>query len=98
MAYSMIINPQSPIKLVQRAMGLDGSRGFGILAQRTIQENEYIYELPGMIAKSARPSIQSNLSIIIPHHCQKQGTEERVFFGPLRFVNHLCLGYNVMAS
>ena len=98
MAYSMVINPLSPIKLVQRPMGPSGSRGFGIIARRPIQNKEYIYELPGMIAKSARPSIQSKLSIIIPHHSQKQGKEERVFFGPLRFVNHLCEGFNVMVS
>ena len=98
MAYSMVINPLSPIKLVQRIIGPHGPRGFGIIAQRSIQKNEYIYELPGMIAKTSRPSIQSNLSIIIPHHRQRQGTEERVFFGPLRFVNHMCKEYNIMVS
>jgi len=98
MAYSMVINPLSPVKLVQQTMGSGGPRGFGIIARRAIQKNEYIYELPGMIAKTSRPSIQSKLSIIIPHHRQRQGTEERVFFGPLRFVNHLCEGYNIMVS
>src|SRR6266700_3081047 len=80
MAYSTVINPFSPVKLVQRMIGPDGPRGFGI------------------IAKPACPSIQSKLSVIIPHHCQRQGTEERVFFGPLRFVNHLCKGYNIVVS
>lgn len=98
MAYTMVINPSSPVKLVQRKIGPDGPRGFGIVARRPIQENEYIYELPGMIAKSARPNIQSKLSVIVPHHSQKQGKGERVFFGPLRFVNHQCEGYSVVVS
>ena len=98
MAYSMVINPLSPIKLVQQQIEPDSLLGFGIVAQRPIQENEYIYELPEMITKTARPSIQSNLSVIIPHHCQKQGTEPQVLFGPLIFVNHLCEGYNIMVS
>jgi len=97
-AYSMVINPSAPIKLVQRPIGPGGPRGFGIISRRFIQKNEYIYELPGMIAKSSRPSIQSKLSIIVPHHGQKQGKEERVLFGPLRFVNHICEGYNITAS
>ena len=97
-AYTTVINPSSPVKLVQRPIGPRGPRGFGIVARRPIQKNEYIYELPGMIAKSARPHIQSKLSVIIPHHSQKQGKEERVFFGPLRFVNHMCEEYNVSVS
>jgi len=96
MSYTMVINPSSPIRLVQRTMGLGDQRGFGIIATRAIQQNELIYELPGMIASSARPAIQSSLSIIIPHRCQEQGTEERVLFGPLRFVNHMCNGSNIM--
>lgn len=76
----------------------NGPRGFGIIARRFIQEGEYIYELPGMIAKTSRPNIQSTLSIIIPHHRQNQGSEERVLFGPLRFVNHICKGSNITVS
>ena len=94
----MVINPASPIKLVQRPMGPNSPRGFGIIARRFIYEGEYIYELPGMIAKTSRPDIQSNLSIMIPHRRQNQGSEERVFFGPLRFVNHICEEPNIMVS
>lgn len=97
-AYTMVINPSSPIRLTQQPMGPNGIRGFGIVATRLIQENEYIYELPGMIAKSSRPDIQSMLSIIVPHPRQKEMIEERVLFGPLRFVNHICQGYNIMVS
>ena len=94
----MVVNPISPVKLVQRPMIPNGPRGFGIIARRFIQEGEYIYELPGMIAKTSRPNIQSTLSIIIPHHRQNQGSEERVLFGPLRFVNHICKGSNITVS
>ena len=94
----MVVNPVSPIKLVQRLMMPNGPRGFGIIAQRFIQEGEYIYELPGMIAKTSQPNIQSKLSIMLPHRRQNQGSEERVFFGPLRFVNHICKGPNIMVS
>jgi len=97
-AYTMVVNPASPIKLIQRLIGPNGPRGFGITARRFIQKGEYLYELPGMIAKTSRPNIQSNLSIIIPHHRQQQGSEERVLFGPLRFVNHVCEGSNITAS
>ena len=97
-AYTMVINPVSPIKLIQRPIGPNGPRGFGITARRFIQKGEYLYELPGMIAKTSRPNIQSNLSVIIPHTRQEQGSEGRVLFGPLRFVNHLCEGSNVTAS
>ena len=45
MAYTMVINPTSPIKLVQRPMMPNGPRGFGITARRFIQEGEYIYVL-----------------------------------------------------
>lgn len=79
-------------------MGPGGPRGFGIVARRFLHKDEYIYELPGMIAKSSVPKIQSMLSKIIPHHVQNQGSEERVLFGPLRFVNHQCEGYNVSVS
>jgi hypothetical protein len=94
----MVVNPVSPIKLVQRPMMPNGPRGFGIVARRFIQEGEYIYELPGMIAKTSRPNIQSKLSIMLPHRRQNQGSEERVFFGPLRFVNHICKGPNITVS
>ena len=79
-------------------MGPNGPRGFGIVARRFLHKEEYIYELPGMIAKTSVPKIESMLSKIIPHTVQKQGSEERVFFGPLRFVNHQCEGYNVSVS
>jgi hypothetical protein len=97
-AYSMVINPLSPVKLIQRVVGPGGPRGFGIVARRFIQEKEYIYELPGMIAKNARPRIQSRLSIITPHYRQNQGSEGRILFGPLRFVNHICKGFNIVVS
>ena len=76
----------------------NGPRGFGIVARRFIQKGEYIYELPGMIAKTSQPNIQSNLSIMLPHPRQNQGSEARVFFGPLRFVNHICDGPNITVS
>lgn len=94
----MVINPLSPVKLVQRPIGIDGERGFGIVAKRFIKEGEYIFELPGMIAKTSAPSLQTQLSMIIPHRRQKQGTTARVLFGPLRFVNHICKGFNVTVS
>jgi hypothetical protein len=72
----MVINPLSPIKLVQRPIGVSGQRGFGIVAQRFIQKGEYLFELPGLITKTSAPSFQSKLSMIIPHHRQKQGSEE----------------------
>ena len=94
----MAINPAAPIKLVQRPIGTGGERGFGIVAKRFIKEGEYIFELPGMIAKTSTPYLQTQLSLIIPHRCQKQGTKERVLFGPLRFVNHICKESNVTVS
>ena len=73
-------------------------RGFGIIAQWFIQKEEYIYELSSMITKTSQPDIQSNLSIIYPHHWQNQGSKERLFFGPLKFVNHICDGPNITVS
>jgi hypothetical protein len=40
MAYSMVINPLSPVKLVQQTMGSGGLQGFGIIARWVIQKNE----------------------------------------------------------
>ena len=93
-AYTMVISPKSCIKLSTIVMGNNGERGFAIHARRTIQKNEVIHELIGMMPLD-NDTPHSRLSEITPHPVHNQSHEDpRILFGPIRFINHLCLHFN----
>lgn len=93
-AYNMVISPNSCIKLSTIVMGCNGERGFAIHARRSIQKNEVIYELIGMMPLDNN-SPHSRLSEITPHPAHNQSPQDlRILFGPIRFINHLCLHFN----
>jgi hypothetical protein len=79
-------------------MGCSGERGFAIHARRAIQENEVIHELIGMMPLD-NDTPHSRLSEITPHPAHNQSAQDpRILFGPIRFINHLCLHFNAEVS
>jgi hypothetical protein len=95
-AYPLVILEDSVVRLRVLDLGPEG-KGFGIFAQKDIVAGEIIYELPGLVAIDATEE-HSHLSSIIPHPEQGLGSNSRVFFGPIRFINHRCHLFNVGVS
>lgn len=69
----------------------------GVKASRSFGKGEYIYELVGHIPIDSLAE-HTELSVIEPHVDQGEVLERRVFFGPIRFINHHCKLYNVQVS
>ena len=75
-------------------MGHNKERGFSIHARCAIQKNQVIHELIGMMPLD-NDSPHSRLSEITPHPAHNQSPQNlRILFGPIRFINHLCLHFN----
>jgi hypothetical protein len=94
LAYSMVIHQSSIVRLRVTTMGPD-MLGFSIFAKKDIKLNDPIYELIGAMPEDSEAP-HSELSAITPHidHCLPDQAP-RIFFGPARFVNHLCKDFNV---
>ena len=75
----------------------DKNREFGVKASRGFRTGEYIYELVGLVPTDNRAE-HTNLSSVVPHVDQGEALEPRVLFGPIRFINHDCVAYNVQVS
>ena len=94
LAYSMVIHPNSAVKLTVTRMGQDGDLGFSIIATRNIKFNEPIYELTGAMPGDYETP-HSELSAITPHEDHSlPDFASRIFFGLVRFMNHLCQDFN----
>jgi hypothetical protein len=92
-AYSLLIIKHSSVRLT--VVGTyDGCPEFGVKATRNLLQDEFIYELAGLIPTDGLAA-HSNLSTVTPHPDQGEGTESRVLFGPIRYINHHCTSYNV---
>ena len=91
----MTINVASAVKLSCIGMGQAGTLGLAIHATRSIPEGQRIHELVGLMPSDNRwPS--SDVSRIKPSSAHNQSRRvERVLFGPIRFVNHVCATPNV---
>jgi hypothetical protein len=73
----------------------DNSLGFGIKAMRAINKEDYVYELAGLLAID-NDTPHTHLSETTPFGGSSQ--DIRVFFGPIRFVNHECVNFNAEVS
>ena len=73
----------------------DKSLGFGVKATRAINQGDYVYELAGLLATD-NDTPHTRLSETIPFGSSSQ--DIRVFFGPIRFVNHECVNFNAEVS
>ena len=91
----MVINPCSVVKLSCIRLGQEETLGFAIHATRPIPKGLRISELVGMMPSDNKwPS--SDVSRIKPSAAHNQSNRvERVLFGPIRFVNHICAMPNV---
>ena len=97
-AHSMIIQPNAAVKLSTIKLGPSKNIGFAIHARRLIRKGEAIPELIGMMPMD-NDTPHTNLSSIQPHFSQNQDhRSERVLFGPIRFINHLCINFNAEVS
>ncbi|KAJ7768768.1 hypothetical protein B0H14DRAFT_2968186 [Mycena olivaceomarginata] len=83
-AYCVLLAPWSAVRLKVLRMGATTRRGFGIQAAVDLRENEFVYELSGLMSTDYEPD--SGLSAIT---CPIHGTEH-ILFGPIRLVNHDC--------
>jgi hypothetical protein len=95
-AYPLVILEDSVVRLRVIDLGLEG-KGFGVFAHKDIFAGEIIYELPGLVAVDPTEE-HSHLSAIVPHPGQRLGSRSRIFFGPIRFINHRCHLFNVGVS
>jgi hypothetical protein len=68
---------------------------FGVRAARAISEGEYVYELSGLLAID-NDTPHTRLSESTPFGGSSQ--DNRVLFGPIRFVNHQCADFNAEVS
>ena len=93
-AYALIIQPTSAARLYQKRLN-DGHIGFGVRAMKDIVKGEYVYELLGLLAID-NDTPHTRLSETTPFGNSSE--DVRVFFGPIRFVNHLCVNFNAEVS
>lgn len=96
-AYALVVLPTSTAHLYKRRMTDDkeGHLGFGVQATRDIVKGEYVYELSGLLAID-NDTPHTRLSETTPFGNSSE--EQRVFFGPIRFVNHQCIDFNAEVS
>lgn len=94
----MVINAKSCVKLSCAAMGPAGTLGFAVHAATNMAKGHEIRELAGLMPKDGRAK-HSEVSRIRPASDQNQsGRVERVLFGPIRFINHVCETPNAEVS
>jgi hypothetical protein len=84
----------SAARLYKKIMN-DGHMGFGVRATKDIVKGEYVYELSGLLAID-NDTPHTHLSETTPFGDSSQ--DVRVFFGPIRFVNHRCINFNAEVS
>lgn len=91
----MVINPSSIVKLSCIRLGQEETLGFAIHATKPIPKGLHIHELMGLMPGDNKwPS--SEVSRIKPSSVHNQSNRvERVLFGPIRFVNHICTTPNI---
>jgi hypothetical protein len=65
-----------------------GTRQCGIIATAEIEEDTSLWELTGLLSYDSIR--ERSLSTIIPHACQKIGSDPRLLVGPAHMVNHSC--------
>ena len=71
-------------------MGPQESLGFAIHATAAITTGSEIRELAGLMPKDGRAK-HSEVSCIRPSSEHNQSSRvQRVLFGPIRFINHIC--------
>jgi hypothetical protein len=75
----------------------DDELGFGVRATRLIVKGEYLYELSGLLAIDNNTP-HTRLSESTPFGFGDSSQDVRVLFGPIRFVNHQCIGFNAEVS
>ena len=94
-AYALIIQPNSTVRLYKPRLGQQVHLGFGVRAAQNIHQEDYVYELSGMLATD-NETPHTRLSETIPFGSTNQ--DQRVLFGPIRFVNHRCVHFNAEVS
>ncbi|KDR65286.1 hypothetical protein GALMADRAFT_148808 [Galerina marginata CBS 339.88] len=95
-AYSLVINRAAIVHLKVKPLGHANQKGFAIYANKDIIQGEYIEELLGLMPED-RAEKYTDLSTITPHtdNCNDGSFEEKLLIGPIRFINHRCVSYNV---
>ncbi|KDR70301.1 hypothetical protein GALMADRAFT_144960 [Galerina marginata CBS 339.88] len=95
-AYSLVINPAAIVHLKVKPLGHAKQKGFAIYANKDIIQGEYIQELLGLMPED-RAEKYTDLSTITPHKDNRNdgSFEEKLLIGPIRFINHRCVSYNV---
>ncbi|KDR65714.1 hypothetical protein GALMADRAFT_47566, partial [Galerina marginata CBS 339.88] len=79
-----------------KPLGHAKQKGFAIYANKDIIQGEYIEELLGLMPED-RAEKYTDLSTITPHDDNRNdgSFEEKLLIGPIRFINHRCVSYNV---
>ena len=89
-AYALVVNPKSRVRLSCVAMGVTKALGFAIRAATDIAEGTELRELVGLMPRDGRAR-HSEVSCIQPSSEHNQSSKvQRVLFGPIRFLNHIC--------
>jgi hypothetical protein len=97
-AYSMVVNPESCVKLSCVRMGVEDTLGFAIHAVMPIKSQQVIYELVGLKPGDGKAE-NSQVLDIKPSPNPNQSTDvKRLLFGPIRFINHICSMPNAEVS
>ncbi|KAJ7467347.1 hypothetical protein B0H11DRAFT_2306404 [Mycena galericulata] len=84
-AYIVVIAPWSVVRLKVSPMGATQTRGFGVEAVLDLEENEFIYELSGLLSTD----LDAEHTELSKTTSPEDGIE-RIIFGPIRFLNHDC--------
>ncbi|KAJ3515190.1 hypothetical protein NMY22_g14514 [Coprinellus aureogranulatus] len=93
-AYSMLIDPQSRLRLRAIRMGPDRAFGFGLFARQPIPANTELWEGLGVMPyDNSTPTTNLSLITVADGQDQRPGLA-RILYGPMRMVNHLCRTYN----
>lgn len=75
---------------------------FTVVATRHLAANEFIFDAPGILSTDASDGHDhSELSQLRPHESQESSLvdmEDRLFIGPIRFLNHRCIDWNTSVS
>ncbi|KAJ7684906.1 hypothetical protein DFH06DRAFT_1118561 [Mycena polygramma] len=86
-AYTVLLAPWSPVQLRVKCMGCLHTKGFTICAARDLAENEFIYELAGLMSIDLADNTEhTDLSTVA---FPEDGTR-RLLFGPICLLNHHC--------
>ncbi|KAF9522475.1 hypothetical protein CPB83DRAFT_899611 [Crepidotus variabilis] len=93
-AYTLVINPNASVKLSTINISPDKVKGFAIHSTKFIPKDFTIKELVGLMPYDNNTA-HTRLSEITPAPSQDQQLGQvRILFGPIRFINHLCVNFN----